>query len=177
MFGPRRHCKGRVDLITSFDRAKRPIGSYIRIALCSIVLCLFGCWNSRDFERKVVTQITDTCKDPQRACRIRLSDLTAFDWDRFYAFPYNATPNDRQIALGMNDSGYRDLERQIVFTKSGKVVFQETEPTNPENPIKDEVIFDMPSDATYASYPHDAVFSVEKANGPEGTYYVLRQIK
>jgi hypothetical protein len=90
-----------------------------------------------------------------------------------YAFKYTATKQDREKALGMTDDGYRDLERQLVFLKNGKLVFQESEPTNAEHPIKNEVVFDIPDTESFKSYPHGTVFSVTALRSDSGPYFQL----
>ena len=139
------------------------------------ILILSGCVGSRTMELKIVSSIRE-CPDPVK-CRVKLADLTNFDWDRMYAFKYVATKLDRELALGTKDQEFTELERQIVFVKDGRIVFQESEATNVEHPIKNEVIFDIPDDATSKSYVHGVVFSAIEKRGEDGPYFLLKQVE
>ena len=127
-------------------------------------------------ETKIVSQIGQSCPD-RASCRIRIRAITWFDWDKMYVFKYNATEADRERALGTRDRGFRELERQLVFTKGSTIVFQESEPKDIEGLVKNEVVFDIPDTASYKSYPPDAVFSVKEMRGKAGTYYELNQVQ
>jgi hypothetical protein len=146
------------------------------VILASMLLCLPGCTRSGKVERALVSQITQSCRD-QAPCQIRVDQATWFDWDKMYAFKYTATEPDREKALGMKDDGYRDLERQLVFLKNGKIVFQESEPTNAEHPIKNEVVFDIPDAEASKSFSRETVFSVTKLRSEAGRYFQLNQMK
>lgn len=137
---------------------------------------LFGCSRSGKVETALVAQISRACAG-QASCRIRIDQATSFDWDKMYAFKYTATEQDREHALGMKDIGYRDLERQIVFLKDGKIVHQESEPTNVEHPVKNEVVFDIPDAVAFKSYSRGTEFTVDRLNGKLGPYFQLREAR
>lgn len=145
------------------------------VALVCTLFCLSGCTRSGRLERSLISQISRTCRD-QAQCRVSINQATWFDWDKMYAFKYTATKQDRETALGMKDDGYRDLERQLVFLKNGKIVFQESEPTNSEHPIKNEVVFDIPDAEAFKSFPREAVFSVNQARSEIGPYFQLSRV-
>src|SRR3954452_22674588 len=144
------------------------IANAIEVLAGAMLLGLSDCSGSTEFERKMVARI-QKCSDMAN-CRIQLSDVTAFDWDRLYAFKYTATEENRNQALGIKDEGFTEFLRQLVFVKDGKIVFQESEPTNIEGPMKNEVVFDIPDDSSFKSYPHEVLFSVLETNGKAGPY-------
>jgi len=113
------------------------------------------------------------CPTPSN-CRFAMNDVTPFDWDQFCAFKYSAGASDRRRALGVQSQSGPDLRRQFVFLKHGQIVFSETEPTNVEHPIKDEIIFEMPDDANFRCFARDIHFLVMQRTGPEGRYFLLR---
>jgi hypothetical protein len=108
-------------------------------------------------------------------CVISLGEITSFEWDICYVFRSTATRSDREAAMRVSDPGYRDLERQIVFLKTGKIVYQESGPTNPEHPIRDEVVFDMPPTVAFRSYSRGSSrFVVSQELDGNEPYYLLR---
>jgi hypothetical protein len=151
------------------------LSAIVLFGVCALV-ALSGCSRSRKIEKKIIALIAHSCPD-RASCRIRVDQATSFNWDRLYVFKYTATEKDREQALGMKDDGYRDLERQLVFLKNGKIVFQESEPTNVEHPIKDEVVFDIPDAAAFKSYANGAEFSVTQVTGESGPHYQLSQVR
>ena len=146
------------------------------IALCGILLTLPGCPRSGKVEQEIVSEISQKCGD-RGSCRIQIDRAALFDWDKMYAFKYTATAQDRERVLGTKAVGYRDLERQLVFLKDGKVVHQESEPTNVEHPVRNEVVFDIPDSAAFKSYPHEAAFWVNRLSSSAGPYYELSEVR
>jgi hypothetical protein len=135
---------------------------------------LVGCGGPGKIERGIVKEIR---RCPQaKVCQVSIQAVTDFDWSMMYAFDLNSDAKDRERILGVKDEGFQELTRQLVFLRHGKIVHQENEPTNFEGPIRNDVVFDHPDDATYVSYPHDALFSVEEGQAQTGPYFVLKRI-
>ena len=151
------------------------IANAIEVLAGAMLLGLCDCSGSTEFESKMVALI-QKCSDMAN-CRIQLSDVTTFDWDRLYAFKYTATEENRNQALEIKDEGFTEFLRQLVFVKDGKIVFQESQPTNVEGLIKNEVVFDIPDDSSFKSYPHEVMFSVVEMSGKAGPYYLLKQVQ
>jgi hypothetical protein len=145
------------------------------LLLSALTLGMSGCARSGKMESALVLQIAQSCR-MQSPCQIRIDSATDFDWGKMYVFQYNATKADRERALGMNDDGYQDLQRQLVFVNNGRIVFQESEPTNIEHPIKNEVVFDIPGTETFASYPRGTLFSVQQLSSEAGAYFKLTRV-
>ena len=149
----------------------------VAVLLVLLLHGLVGCSTSGPVERSIVRLIREQCRN-QIPCQIRIEQATTFSWDKMYAFKYTATSKDREAALGIKDEGYRELERQLVFLSNGRIVYQESEPTNVEHLVKNEVVFDMPDEASFSSYPKGTVFSAnEQRSSESGPYYRLAQLK
>ncbi len=145
------------------------------VAASLLAFALFGCSpGSRKLESKIARHI-EKCFGT-RPCTIVLGNITSFDWDRFYAFKYTASQSDREKAMGVPDPHFKELMRQIIFLKAGQIVYQESEPTNVEHPIKNEVIFDIPDDSSFKVYSRNTRFAVSKQDGEDGKYYLLKQV-
>ena len=139
-----------------------------------LAFSLTGCsLRSRKVESKLVDRIGH-CPNME-TCVVEISEGTTFDWDRAYTFKYNACRAEREQAIGLPDAHFKELMRQMVVTKLGRVVYEESEPTNVEHPIKDEVIFDIPDGKSYQAYYRNTRFRVSKQDSEWGAYYLLKQ--
>jgi len=134
-----------------------------------------GCSRGGKVERAIVRQI-HLCQAISN-CRISVSRATSFEGEKMYAFPYSISQKDREIALGIADPAFREFQPQLVFLKSGRIVFQESEPADVENPLKDEVVFDSSSNTGIVTFSPSSFFTVEEESGPDGRYYVLKQVQ
>ena len=139
------------------------------------VALLSGCFGPGKVDREVLSQIVH-CPDRSR-CQVPIRSVTSFDWDEVYAFNGATTESERDSALGIKDEGFLEFLPQLVFTKNGRIVYQESEPSDVEHPIKDELIFERPDSTRYAVYSSGAVFSARQETGPEGSYYILKQVQ
>jgi len=146
-------------------------GSASAVAACAIFAFTFWPRPGR-VERKLADQIIHSCPG-RRACLVRFGDVTWFAWDKVYAFDSSIPEQDREKALGVRDPGFVEFSPQFVFTKNGRIVYAESEPTDFEHPTEDEIVFD---DAVQSSksFPPQARFSVTERAGPEGRYFVLK---
>jgi len=145
-------------------------------AALGILLPLSGCSRVGKVESSIVREIHRSCFG-NTSCKIRARDFTPFEWDRMFAFNGATTEQDRTRALGNPEQGYQEFDRQLVFTKNGRIVYQESEPTNVEKAMKDELAFDFPDGANFRFFPQSAAFSVQVEDGPDGPYFLLRQIQ
>jgi hypothetical protein len=139
------------------------------------LVLLAGCSRGEKVERAIVDQI-HSCQIVGN-CRVSMSRSTSFEWDKMYAFGGSDSQQVRDAALGLSDPEYREFQPQMVFVKNGKVVFQESEPEDVENPIKDEVVFESSSGTGVGIFSPNSLFSVEEKKGPDGRYYVLKQVQ
>ena len=130
---------------------------------------------SRKFEMKMVSVINANCRG-RSECLLRLQDVTDFEWDKMVVFGYGASDSEVEHVLGIKDHRGGEFQRNIVFTKEGKIVFHEEEPVDVERPLRDEVIFNFSSGADYAIYPHNVVFKVSEKSSTNGRYYELSQV-
>jgi hypothetical protein len=152
-----------------------PTNRRLPSSLVNLLLLVLSCSGSRQFESAVVERIH---KCPARSnCRFAMTEVTRFDWDRFCAFKYTATASDRRKALGVQSRRSPDLQRQFVFMKGDRIVFSETEPTNVEHPIRDELIFEMPDAASFRCFARNASFQAIERAGSQGRYFLLRPRK
>lgn len=141
-----------------------------------ILVVASACTRRVSIEQKIVALIEAQCLD-KTPCRIRIDQATPFKWDRIYVFKYTATQPDRDGVLGVKDQGYREMERQLVFMHDGKIAHEESEPTNVEHLLKNELVFDIPDNSFYKSYPSDTFFAVTKLESEDGRYYRLNVSK
>jgi hypothetical protein len=106
---------------------------------------------------------------------IRIRDFTAFDWDRAYFFNDATTEQDRTSALGTREEGYTEFEDQLVFLKNGYIVYQESEPTNIEKRMKNDIAFATPEGRNFTSFTPSAIFTVSTEEGSDGPWFLLKQ--
>jgi hypothetical protein len=136
---------------------------------------LSGCQRPGKVERGLLRQIRHSCVGTN-PCSIRIRDFTPFDWDKAFFFDDATTEQERSNALGTREEGYWEFEDQLVFLKNGRIVHQESEPTNIEKPIKDQIVFTTPGDSNFASFEANAVFVVSIVDGPDGPSFLLKQV-
>lgn len=149
--------------------------AWFAVMLGFAIVGLCGCGYSRELELKIGRRI-ERC--PANAeCIFALEEVTDFEWDRFYAFDLGTQQIDRERAMGVRDPDYGDLMRQFVFLKAGRIVYQETPPTDVEKPVQGEVAFEFPSNLRYGVYDRGALFLASKQPFEDGIYYVLKQVK
>lgn len=127
-------------------------------------------------EGKLVTKINSTCGESSR-CTIRLRDVTEFAWDRVYVFKYNARRSEIEKVIGAPFPAYEEFKRSMIFLNGRTVVYSETEPTDIERPIKNEVIFDIPDRDVYRSYSSESEFEVKRKQFQGDIYYELKLIE
>jgi hypothetical protein len=148
------------------------------LILMVLVWSLSGCKpQSREFEQKIVTRIKQ-CHDPND-CQVSVEGLTEFQWDRAYVFAASDSRKSREVVLGCSDVGYQEMTRQIVFMKNGKLVHQESEPSELEGAVSDEVDFKVTTTyPNFAAFGPSAVFSVLKRVDPRvGVHFELMPIE
>jgi hypothetical protein len=149
---------------------------YISFAALCFLLAVAGCKHPGKVERGMFAQIRRSC-GTANPCSVRIRDFTAFDWDQAFFFLDATTEQERSSALGTREEGSTEFEDQLVFLKNGRVAYQESEPTDVEKPIKDQIAFVTPDGRNFTSFAPDAVFAVSIEEGPAGPWYSLSPIR
>ena len=139
------------------------------IAACVIV----GCHAKSSLERQVQGFIATKCHGVW-PCSVNLRDATSFEWDELYVFKYNASKSEIESATHATLVDYKELTRYMVFVRAGKAIRIESEPTNVEHPIKNELVFEIPDENVYRAFPASTEFTVIRADSEEGSYFVLK---
>jgi hypothetical protein len=137
-------------------------------------LALVGCERPGKVESGILREIRRSCLGAN-PCSIRMKDFTPFQWDRAFFFSDAASEQDRSNALGTREEGYTEFEDQLVFLKNGRIVYQESEPTNVEKQMKDGIAFAGPEDRNFSAFAVNAVFRVSIEDGPDGRWFLLKQ--
>jgi hypothetical protein len=137
------------------------------------VCLLAGCHSLPSAEDQIETHISATCH-ASWPCQLDLRGSTSFQWDALYAFKYNASKAEIENATRVSVANYEELTRYLVFEKDGKVVRIESEPTNVEHPIKNEVAFDMPDTSVYRVFSANTEFVVTQEHSEAGLYFLLK---
>ena len=145
------------------------------IAILCFLLALSGCEQQGKVERGMLREILRSCtgKNP---CTISIRNFTPFDWDSGYFFNDATTEQDRSNTLGTREEGYTEFEDQFVFLKNGRVVYQESEQTDIEKRMKNDIAFETHEDRNFTSFAPNAVFAVSIEEGSEGPWFLLRQV-
>ncbi len=130
-----------------------------RIAVVILPFLCFGCTTNRvspnSIEGRMGAAISRKCGSSQ-TCKMRLRELTPFQWDRMFYFDVALSPSERRRAVGVSIPA-RELQRQIVFLNHDKVVYNELLPTDFEKPVRNEVAFEIVAPATYFTCDDSAV--------------------
>ncbi len=148
------------------------------ISLFCITICLYlaGCTPKGEVETAIVKKIKD-CEGKE--CRIKLSELTSFQWDSVYLFTPSASGEDIDTIVGTHykEYEYKVPGQTILFVKDKKLVHAENLPFSPEDRNYHEVIFGFTDNAAYQIYtPKNAIFLVEIEN-EVFDYYFLHPLK
>lgn len=152
-----------------------------RVTVPLLILCLgcSGCLLSRSPESfpvqgRLIRQLERACSSG-KACKVRMNDLTDFNWDRMYVFAVGVSPSERREIAGADGVETIDLEGELVFTKAGRIVHQEPVAEGVERPIKDEISFaEITNTGESQSYPPDIVFAVKQGTSKNGSYFSLK---
>ena len=140
------------------------------VTLSLLLLC--GC--SGRLEQKIAQRVEDSCK-PASASVIRIKDLTDFEWDKMYAFEYNAELYSIEQAIGTSYPDFVQFKRRMVFLKDGRVVYREDQATNIERVLDGQVVFDIPDGEDYRVYGPDTLFLATREKWDDGVYYELSE--
>ena len=87
--------------------------------------------------------IEERCDSASTPCRIRLSDVTDFEWDHAGFVRMQAPPPQAAAALGVRSLSMPEFEDWIVFVKGGEVVKVDKRPYHPERPFDRTVFLDF----------------------------------
>ena len=91
-----------------------------------------SCSKSGGIEQRIGDRV-NACK-PTEACIIKIKELTDFQWDKMYVFTSGARNEHIDKALGIKYPDLIEFTRLMVFTKDGKIVHREEQPT--DNKVK-----------------------------------------
>ena len=142
--------------------------------VCVVVLVIVGCHSQSSVERQIQASIKSRCH-AEWPCSFNLRGATSFDWDELYVFKDNASKADIEKATHATLSNYRELTSYLIFELAGKPVWVESEPTNVEHPIKDELVFDIPDATVYEAFPATSEFMVTQTESIDGPHFLLKQ--
>jgi hypothetical protein len=135
-----------------------------------------SCSKSGVIEQRIGDRV-NACK-PTEACIIKIKELTDFQWDKMYVFTSGARNEHIDRALGIKYPDLIEFTRLMVFTKDGKIVHLEKQPTDIEGAVNGQVYFEGSYIDRYSLYLSDtALFRAERIEFKEGRYYKLTQMK
>src|SRR6185436_10946050 len=126
-------------------------------------------------EGRLVANIKKNCQGPT-VCKIRLRDVTNFDWDKVYVFDYTATEDEIAKVVGFPLPRYDQFRRKMIFVDAGKLAYSEAEPTDIESLINDQIVFGIPDNESYREFGRDPLFEVNKRSFSRGVYYELKLV-
>jgi hypothetical protein len=141
-----------------------------RIIIFFFVLSLMACDDG--FQTKVEDGIEQTCNGLD-SCKINMSEIMTFDWDKMYVFKSGATLEQINEVIGFEYPYFEDIAYRVIFTKSNSVVFHEDDFPYPENKAVRKINFAFPNNSiNYLAFKRDsAVFTVKKnVYNNEGSY-------
>jgi hypothetical protein len=164
----------------------RPVGESLNrpIVFSTLILYIFlsGCFNTRTPDKfaiqgKIIRWARENCAQPN-PCRLRIYDLTPFDWDRMYVFDSGSSAQERIKVVGAAGVEMSDLEGEIVFTQGTRIVYQEPRPQGFEEPIKNEIWFaDFPAQTgSHTIYLPTAAFMVTASTLKDGPAFELKPV-
>jgi len=138
------------------------------------------------FDKEAAQRIRKLCGS-RTDCQVRLHDLSERDWDTFYSFGPGTTDETVTRALGTGISLDHDLERAVVLTKHGHIVFSAAEIQGVEHPIAGQVdILCGPPNQPFVRCSSDALLQVDQGTtegdpargfGVGGPHYTLTEVR
>jgi len=156
------------------------------IAAACLALFLFTPPDPGSIDRAAVKRINILCGS-RNDCNVTLRDIFKGDWDTYYEFSYSVNQDAVDQVLGSHSVPVRvsDLQRILVFTKSGKIVRKGYGDSGQGQPLANEIEFSGTYDEGtqgWVKYDAGARFKVIPCNTKEGgklggpyggTYYLL----
>jgi len=125
---------------------------------------------NQSFEKKIVSEIVK-CKKIDK-CKIKVKNITDFEWDSMHVFKYNATFDDVKKVIGSNPKKYTEFSRKIIFTLKNDVVYFEELPEDVSRLKENQIVFDIPDNMTSKTYFKDnSIFNVYKEEIIDGKYF------
>jgi hypothetical protein len=116
-----------------------------RVIMATLAFAYFAMLTACDgpglIERKIAARI-EGCNGAV-PCKLVLSDLTNFQWDRMYAITFSAPKDGVDRIIGAKAPQYTEFTRKLIFLNGGKVVYMEEAPTDFEKPTRGAVVFDF----------------------------------
>jgi hypothetical protein len=144
-----------------------------RCLVLAMACGLVGCRADLGTEQHIAQSIKAECHDTW-PCQISLRRSTPFQWDELYVFKFTASKAEIEKTIHTTISNYNELTRYLVFTSDGRAVRIESEPTDVEHPIKDELVFEMPDSVSYRTFAAGTTFAVTREQRDTGAYYMLK---
>lgn len=145
------------------------------IIMCLLTI-LISCDNKQQSYR-LRNSIIDKCSK-QADCKINMTELTWFEWDKLFVFDESATYPLIKRELGFEFPKYKEFSRFIIFTLDDEIVYFEEEPYNPSQRKNNSVWFSLPIRESFMYFDkQSAIFEVEINIIDEKTYYTLHPIK
>ena len=134
-----------------------------------VLTAFFSCKSS--IEKRVARQ-ANKCQNEN--CKVRVADLTDFQWDKMVVFNYSISDAVVNDAIWFDYKNYDDQTRPWIFIKNNRIVYAENNPAGIEGPVEGEVAFDGPDSLKFMVYtPKTAIFSVKKETANNKSYYLL----
>ena len=153
--------------------------SKIGLGIIVFLLLAMGCKNGNEqikIEKLIVEIVNKQCNDNSN-CIVAIKKLTKFKWDKMYAFNYPVPLEVINKAINKNYPYYREFTRPLIFLEGDKIVYYENNPSDVENLVDKQVVFDFADTLKYQVYNYDkSDFKVEKKEFEKGSYYELHQV-
>ena len=144
------------------------------ILLLLIVLFICRCSGNGNIEREIKNTISKVCINND--CRIVISKLTDFKWDKMFVFDSPVSLETITEAIGTDYPGYVEFSRTLIFMNKGSIVYYENNPSKIETFTPGQVIFNYHHSVKYKMFlPNNAIFKVKTKTSDEGDYYILYQ--
>lgn len=147
-----------------------------RLILLVITLSLFNCSRQKgNIESLFVKEIED-CKS--KNCKIKLKDLTNFEWDTVYFFEVPITREFVNNSIGVNYNNYVEFTRPIIFLNKGEIIYSENNEASIESLVDEQILIGSITDTTKVSVftPNEAIFNVKVKENNHLKYYELTPV-
>lgn len=102
-----------------------------------------GCPASKSTTMTSFAPLIEYCKGVATPCKVRLSEITKFEWDRVAFIRMQASPTQAAAALGLKALPKKEFEDLIVFMKGDQIASMDKRPYDPERPFHRTVFLDF----------------------------------
>ena len=111
--------------------------------LAIMIAFVTGCPASRTSPMNTAIPLLERCKATGTTCRVRLSEVTRFEWDRVAFVRMQTPPTQAASALGLKELAIPEFEDWIVFLKGDRIASVDIRRYNPEQPFDQTVFLDF----------------------------------